>query len=173
MSTNFVGGLYLATFASCNAIMGSSFLLFFDAAVLLGAAHALAVMDDVFWVPVILDFEQSRVDVSEIPASLFRLRAGPIEKAASDLTSLERACRRRCTWAIGRSASLRCRPAQRPHSWRSWCRSPSSSTSSPSPWPPRCRSCRTRTPSRRSRRSSLSWNCCTLHRMRGGRMGGP
>ena len=56
--------------------MGSSFLLFFDAAVLLGAAHALAVMDDVFWVPVILDFEQSRVDVSEIPASLFRFRAG-------------------------------------------------------------------------------------------------
>ena len=43
-------------------------LLLLDTAVLLCGAHALAVVDDVVWVPVILDFKQPRVDVSEIPA---------------------------------------------------------------------------------------------------------
>lgn len=50
-----------------NLLRSVALLLLLDTAVLLCAAHTLAVVDDVVWVPVILDFEQPRVDVSKIP----------------------------------------------------------------------------------------------------------
>ena len=62
--TDSLGHLQLQT---SNLLCSVALLLLFDAAILLGAAHALAVVDDIVWVPVILDFEQPRVDVSEIP----------------------------------------------------------------------------------------------------------
>ena len=52
-----------------NLLRSVAPFLLLDTAVLLGAAHTLAVVDDVVWIPVILDFQQSRVDVSKIPAS--------------------------------------------------------------------------------------------------------
>ena len=63
--TDSLGHLHLQTY---NLLCSVALLLLFDTAVLLCAAHALAVVDDVVWVPVILDFEQPRVDVSKIPA---------------------------------------------------------------------------------------------------------